>query len=79
MEVEMKNIKGEYKETTFLPNQDSLFEDHEDGFGQNIYIENVLRIQTILFLMLKVHWNSPTLTLLWMIPLCNPLVEQEVV
>ena len=41
MEVEMKNIKGEYKETTFSPIRFSLFEDHEDGFGQNIYIENV--------------------------------------
>lgn len=41
MSVEMKNIKGEYKETTFSPIRFSLFEDHEDGFGQNIYIENV--------------------------------------
>jgi hypothetical protein len=41
MQVEMKNIKGEYKETTFSPITFSLFEDHEDGFGQNIYIENV--------------------------------------
>lgn len=41
MSVEMKNIKGEYKETTFSPITFSLFEDHENGFGQNIYVENV--------------------------------------
>ena len=42
MKVYQKNTKGEFKEATFSPMTFSLDENHENGFGVNIFIENIL-------------------------------------
>ncbi len=43
MSVQIKNIKGEYQDAVFSPITFSLTDTHENGFGVNIFAENVFQ------------------------------------